>query len=127
MTARDYIGRYYELSALVKQANVIDSGDLNESAWRILFTVYQNDSVFGVSELADKLQVRRSVLSSQLKRLLQNGALITERSQVDRRREQVHLTDDGKELVLEGIKRTEARLQQLTKDPLQPLTDYIGN
>lgn len=126
MTARDYIERYYQLSALVKQANVIDSGDMNESAWRILFTVYQNDSVFGVSELADRLQVRRSVLSSQLKRLLQNGALITERSEVDRRREQVHLTDDGKKLVLDGLKRTDAKLKQITEDPLQPVADYIG-
>ncbi|MBN6888048.1 MarR family transcriptional regulator, organic hydroperoxide resistance regulator [Cytobacillus horneckiae] len=85
---------------------------ISHQAVRILQLIEKRDSI-GVGEVAENLEVSHNTASEHIKRLIEKGWVLKERSSHDERKVHLRLTKEGEKVLHRNSSLDEVKLKQI--------------
>lgn len=98
---------------------VLAGYDLNTTQWSILGLVHENPSQLRITDLADRLAVKGTLITVLVRSLTKSNYITTTPSATDRRAVSLSITTSGEQLINE--------LEQKLADHLQSLTSGLSD
>ena len=84
---------------------------ISHQSVRVLQTIQKKKDVM-IRDIAEQLSISHNTASEHVKKLVQNGWVLKERSEDDQRKVYLHLTDGGATILKKNTELDEEKLQQ---------------
>ena len=106
--------RLAQLAVFEHFGNALSEIDVSPAIFSVLEVLQQNDGITQ-SKLAATVRLERSSMVPMLDKLSRRGLLERRASTTDRRHNHLHLTDAGRELLAEAIRRASQHEKEVCK------------